>query len=141
LPSPAGSSIFASAASSRSRDDFLLTEQTLHLNVVDRYHFIWENYMRNMLYAAATVMTLVAMPAVGNAQSAVGGAVVGAGTGAVIGGAVGGGHGAAVGAAVGATTGAAVGANADANVYYYHRRHYRHRHCWRGRHGHLHCRY
>jgi hypothetical protein len=26
-------------------------------------------------------------------------------------------------------------------VYWYHHRYYRHRHCWRGRYGHAHCRW
>src|ERR1700748_492791 len=73
---------------------------------------LWEITMRKMIFAAATLAALAAMPVSSNAQSgAGGGAIVGAGPGAVIGGAVGGGRGAAVGAVVGGTTGAAIGAN------------------------------
>jgi uncharacterized protein YcfJ len=96
--------------------------------------------MRKTLFALAALATLAMTPTGASAQNAVGGALVGAGVGAGVGAAVGGGRGAAVGAAVGAVTGAAVGAQADGR-YYYGRRYYHHRECWRTRHGNLRCRY
>jgi hypothetical protein len=99
--------------------------------------------MRKAIIAAATLATLAFAPLNANAQNAVGGAIVGGAAGAAIGGAVTRSpEGAAVGAAIGATTGAAVGANADVRGrYYYNRRYYNHRHCWRDDWGRRHCRY
>jgi len=95
--------------------------------------------MRKAMLAAVCAATLIGSMGAVNADP-LGGAIVGGAVGAGVGGAVGGGRGAAVGAAVGATTGAAIGAGVD-GPYYYHHRHWHHRHCWVNQRGHTHCRY
>jgi osmotically inducible lipoprotein OsmB len=78
------------------------------------------------LYIVAVLAALIAHPAVANAElreRTLTGAAIGAGAGAVVAG--------PVGAVVGGVGGAVIGGPSITH----------HRHCWRDRHGHRHCRY
>jgi hypothetical protein len=86
--------------------------------------------MRKIIVVAATFAVIaLAAPSAANAQNrTITGAAIGAGAGAVVAG--------PVGAVAGGAVGAIVGGPRLHSV-----RHYRHhRHCWRDRRGHRHCR-